>query len=920
MKAADLSREYLKSPTGVSLQCWCTSFNNISSISSLTDQLRKTKTIISHPSLPVLASLENDTKQSTLTTIRIWNYELGVLLWSKTAGEVSADMNANTSKEVGIKSSFFRQGTSLPSQGTTLHFYHNTPQPKANSVSRVSTRNTNSVNLTSLTAASSSGSGNTNIKEIKFAFPTSAISMKVQSLNDLRLLVLTDNAVVLYNCTTQKQHQTVTFAKRPSAMEMIDHHLLLIGLVDGSLKLWNTDSNREELLIPSNGNKSEISQLLLIPSKGEEGNGGGHRLIVLTSDGSVFLYNTSFQDFPIKLGDGLLLANQVIPLYDFDQQLLFLANNDHKVTFWDLSEGLSASVTPSSSMQRTASNRSSMNRRLSNFTFKRSESTSSAGIYKLDKAVPSQLAKIESLASCYHPGLPAHCFFLASHTSSIAILQQQGSGGGQEDADSVSNAGGPEKAIRLKVLQEINVLDILVDHLVRNNGIDDGLTVEDGGQHLNAMRSLKIYRVLSSPHRLDQLLLATSYGPLVLSLHILREPLVGMHPQWTKGLRLTVQENHLKLYRIPSVIADSVDTAELLLTDQRLASLSTEASAYRPSILPSPSGSFVILHWKSSQRYGVFDCRVLASGQRSNNLNISLTEIEFGYASDIAWVGGQDHYLVKVPPFYLLTEQKRRSSIFGMKQAAPVSKVFQLSSLMLKQITSAGKVKEIETLTSLGEEVISQKVVDLFGGSVLLVNYLQGPPSNEELMRPKCMDAKKIRSCFFLFGGGGEGKEDVTSWEICSDKRPPVLQHAWNYDQSTCVLLHVDHTISVFLMQSHHQSNKFRMEASLNIILPPVQYPIHSIFSSNNMWVFTSYGGLSFYLLKPASNNVDTHEMDHVDLFDHVRQSACLQVHDLLDVDQSRAMVLTRNGSIRVVPFNTSDDHLVQTLSSLMRD
>lgn len=609
---------------------------------------------------------------------------------------------------------------------------------------------------------------------------------------------------------------------------------------------------------------------------------------MLTSDGSIFLYNTTFQDFPIKLGDGLLLANQVIPFYDFDQQLLFLANNDHKVTFWDLSEGVSASVTPTSSLQKTASNRSSMNRRLSNFTFKRSESTSSAGIYKLDKGMPSQLAKIESLASCYHPGLPAHCFFLASHSSSIAILQQQGSAG-QEDADSVSNAGGPEKAIRLKVLQEVNVLEILVEYLIRNNSVDDGLTAEDGGQHLNAMRSLKIYRVLSSPHRPDQVLLATSYGPLVLFLHILREPLVGMHPHWTKSLRLTVQENHLKLYRIPSVIADSVDAAELLLTDQRLASLSTEASAYRPAIHPSPSGSFAILHWKSSQRYGVFDCRALISGQRSNNLNVSLTEIEFGYASDIGWVGDQDHFLVKVPPFYLLTEQKRRSSIFGMKQAAPVSKVFQLSSLVLMQITSAGKVKEMETLASLGEEVISQKVVDLFGGSVLLVNYLQGPPSNEELIRPKCMDAKKMRSCFFKLL---EGKGESSSWEICSDKRPQVLQHAWNYDQSTCALLHVDHTISVFLLVQS-QSNKLKMEASLNIILSPLEYPIHSMFTSNNMWVFTSYGCLSFYLMKPG-NNTDTHEMDHVDLIDHVRQSACLQVHDLLDVDHSRAMVLTR--------------------------
>lgn len=142
--------------------------------------------------------------------------------------------------------------------------------------------------------------------------------------------------------------------------------------------------------------------------------------MVVGADGNAVLCTAPFTDAPVKLGDGVLAAQDIF--IDRENQTLLLANSDHKLSLWDLSESGLRSDRPAS---RTVNS----GRRASAFAFKRTDSMSSMksvashGAYKLDKSMPVYLNKLTGLAVCYDAHFPPHTYFMCSHTHALGIVQ-----------------------------------------------------------------------------------------------------------------------------------------------------------------------------------------------------------------------------------------------------------------------------------------------------------------------------------------------------------------------------------------------------------------------------------------------------------------------------------------------------------------
>lgn len=214
------------------------------------DQIRKTRNLAVHATLPLLVSVELE--QKITPSINLWNYDLHQLLWSKTCSDVYHDASAESTKkyEKTFKKAFVRSRSDQPE-----------PSVKFYSVD-FSSKVTEDVPV----AKGAVGSGV--IRDVKFL--DFAINPAHEAVvRDIGLVVLGDTFVIIYYCSTNT-HTVITSAdlgkKTPSSIEMLADNKLLIGCTDGTIKLWNISHHTSELIIQALP-KTDIANMRLVPPK-----------------------------------------------------------------------------------------------------------------------------------------------------------------------------------------------------------------------------------------------------------------------------------------------------------------------------------------------------------------------------------------------------------------------------------------------------------------------------------------------------------------------------------------------------------------------------------------------------------------------------------------------------------------------------
>jgi hypothetical protein len=232
------------------------------------------------------------------------------------------------------------------------------------------------------------------------------------------------------------------------------------------------------------------------------------------------------------------------------------------------------------------------------------------------------------------------------------------------------------------------------------------------------------------------------------------------------------------------------DVQEVVLKEKKI---DHAGCFYTISASISPSGKYLSLHYPLTQLYNIY------------NID-SLSIVDTGYASEIAWIGFEDMFVIKHPAHYLVQEQKRRASVFGFNssKASQGNKVFRFSSIIIKQIKQ-NKISIVQEHTSVEDveqtNISSMRVVELISGPLLLINYIH--PSYKELDKVNeetgSFGRKKYQqytySQFFYYAQGGKEETKLTA---VSPLSPTAKAMQWNSSYSLCATLTADHFINIF--------------------------------------------------------------------------------------------------------------------------
>ena len=144
---------------------------------------------------------------------------------------------------------------------------------------------------------------------------------------------------------------------------------------------------------------------------------------------------------------------------------------------------------------------------------------------KLDKAFPTALSKISSLAFPKHPYFfSSNYMLMCSKNNSIAFIQNRSSAVfGEESEKSSTVSGIQEKACQVDLVHEISVVQLFNKYVEDWMSVasSSGSSVPTPANNKAWIESLKVYSVHTVVSRESKIVLTTSYGPLVLSLHAL---------------------------------------------------------------------------------------------------------------------------------------------------------------------------------------------------------------------------------------------------------------------------------------------------------------------------------------------------------------------------------------------------------------
>lgn len=487
-----------------------------------------------------------------------------------------------------------------------------------------------------------------------------------------------------------------------------------------------------------------------------------------------------------------------------------------------------------------------------------------------------------------------------------------------------------EKATRLHLVHTINVQQLLVANAAERMSI--AITPEQLNRN-----AVKIYQVASSPERPDVVLLATSYGPLVLHLDLSIGPHAGCHHRWQTGISLYSHDNYVRVIRSPafdrpeefsdgqssgsaaskagSIVIDLADVsiAEKKIDSTGLVSGGGSAEllvANRSRVYPSPSGRYCAFHWPESGAYIIlsmasFQCsdeekRAERPPSTASPSSVAMAEIDSGHASEFAWIGEQDHYLIKCPPHFLLSEQRRRSSIFAFnKSNAQVNKTFRPSCLVLKQVMETGKVADVHREMPVADYP-SERVMDLFSGGLLCVNFVNTKDkdllSEEGGLSPKSTFTQQTYAQFVCW------QPTSSSLLACSPIMSRVVRLSWDYITHRCLTLHDHGVINLFALV--RTESKVSLQALHSLTCHAHDLPIQSLNPFGDIHVVSSYAGMKIYATEASSKSIrgplSLHES--------------LQIHDMLHLSHAYVWLLHRDGSLRLVPIGT-DGRILQFLA-----
>jgi len=236
--------QHFRPDIDLALDYWCNSI-------PFQTNWQKTKLIVSHPTLPLILSCDEE------QTLSIWNYSLSQLVWSRSSQQLVKD------------------ATGVPPVSLLQHVKFNPRRISHNSIRRIEglTRNLNCVNLqTSADSTAKPGKDNTfgEVKTIDFS-DTASLSHNGGYHNsrdvhiENRIIVLFDQAVIVYNYDIHS-YSLITMkeldGKKPTSVEFIDDYNCAIGCNDGMTRIWNIPQAR--LGKTFGYSKSEISCLKTI--------------------------------------------------------------------------------------------------------------------------------------------------------------------------------------------------------------------------------------------------------------------------------------------------------------------------------------------------------------------------------------------------------------------------------------------------------------------------------------------------------------------------------------------------------------------------------------------------------------------------------------------------------------------------------
>jgi hypothetical protein len=262
-RASDPSVDYLRRPLGASLSYWCVRPGPVGT--GIFDQIRKTRTVAVHATLPLLLSIELE--QKTVPTINLWNYELHQLIWTKSCANIYADSNeAPSRKPAKFQPSFVRRRSSYNEQ-SSMEFH---------------TESIVNSSVDDILASNKIASGAVGvIKDVKFGDPNASFprggnitssssassSITNNSLRDMKIVVLCEGFIMVYHISSRRRTIVTPqdLRKTPSAVEVLDDCKLCVGCTDGSVKIFNLQTHSVEGSVQVL--QKEISAVRLLPPK-----------------------------------------------------------------------------------------------------------------------------------------------------------------------------------------------------------------------------------------------------------------------------------------------------------------------------------------------------------------------------------------------------------------------------------------------------------------------------------------------------------------------------------------------------------------------------------------------------------------------------------------------------------------------------